>query len=80
MKHLYGITIDEYDSMVAAQGGGCAICGGQNWSGKSLSIDHNHNTNKVRGLLCNNCNTAIGLLGERIEVLASAINYLKENG
>lgn len=43
---------------------------------KKLSVDHCHKTGKVRGLLCSNCNTAIGLLKEDINVLKNAINYL----
>lgn len=55
----YGITLDEYEAMLAAQGGRCAICGKQ--AGKRrLSVDHNHATGKVRALLCIGCNVAVG--------------------
>ncbi len=67
MKSVYGITLEQYNKMFENQKGLCAICGlpetHKNMYGlKGLSIDHNHNTNKVRGLLCNNCNLAIGQL------------------
>jgi hypothetical protein len=66
LKHRYGITVAEYDAMLAAQGGRCAVCKqppGKNvrahWGGK-LCVDHCHETNKVRALLCNDCNLAVG--------------------
>ena len=60
----------------------CAICGKSNFPMKSISsgclvVDHNHKTNKVRGLLCHNCNRALGLLQDNTETLENAINYLK---
>ena len=58
-QRMYGITIEDYDRMYEEQGGRCAICrtdqpGG---AGERFSVDHDHETGKVRGLLCNNCNT-----------------------
>ena len=58
LKRTYGITIDEYDLLLASQSGGCAICGGRS-GGKNLAVDHDHSTGQVRGLLCKRHNTAI---------------------
>jgi|DEB0MinimDraft_4_1074332.scaffolds.fasta_scaffold82317_1 hypothetical protein len=53
--------------------GKCATCGSTN----RLCIDHDHKTNKPRGLLCHNCNTALGLVGDNLETLTNLIEYLK---
>ena len=55
----YGLTPGEYDAILVVQGGGCAICGGHNPSGQRLAVDHDHTTDRVRGLLCHSCNTKI---------------------
>ncbi len=82
----YGISIEEYDRMLEAQGNVCAICklperATNKRSGRvhNLAVDHCHDSGKVRGLLCSNCNTAIGLLKENADLFQSAVNYLKEN-
>lgn len=75
-KTVYGITPDEYFQMLSAQGGGCAICGRAPQPGKVLCVDHNHQTNKVRGLLCHGCNHALGCFGDTVEGLRKAIQYL----
>lgn len=72
---VYGITIKQYEEMLKRQGGCCAICGGINENGRRLAVDHDHETGKNRGLLCDKCNLAIGLFGD-IARLASAIKYL----
>jgi hypothetical protein len=74
----YGLRLGQYDEMLTAQGGVCAICGGVNKSGKKLAVDHDHESGRVRGLLCTNCNTAIGKLGHNKERLLSAIRYLED--
>lgn len=79
----YGITLDDYKSMHDAQEGLCAICGNpetqKHASGttKTLSVDHDHETNEVRGLLCNNCNRGLGFLGDDPENLERAARYLR---
>jgi hypothetical protein len=74
----YNLTIDDYNKMFTSQNGCCKICGKhQSEFKKSLSIDHNHQTNEVRGLLCNNCNTILGHAKDDIEILQNAIKYLK---
>lgn len=73
IKYKYGITLEEYDLMYSNQKGRCAIC---NEKKSKLCIDHNHTTGEIRGLLCKQCNHAIGLLKEKITSLRSAISYL----
>ena len=83
LKHRYGITAAEYDAMYETQKGCCAICGKHAEAGSSpahwknkLAVDHCHDTGKVRGLLCNDCNAGIGHLGnERVALAAAA--YLR---
>ena len=75
IKREFGITLDEYDAMVVAHGGVCAICGKPD-GGQALGVDHNHETGKVRGLLCRGCNTAIGSLHDSPLLLLFAIEYL----
>ena len=60
LKTLYGLTIEEYEFMQEIIGPECPICGKE----KILYIDHNHNTGKVRGLLCNHCNLMLGKFEE----------------
>jgi hypothetical protein len=78
----FGLTLEDYDTLVATQDNLCAICHkpetAQTPRGniKPLAVDHCHRTNVVRGLLCHRCNTAIGLLDDSNEHLLSAINYL----
>lgn len=64
--------------MLTSQGGTCAICHGTATVGR-LAVDHCHLTGKVRGLLCTNCNTALGKLKDSKELLLNAINYLEVN-
>lgn len=79
LKYVYGITLSEYENMLKAQNGVCAICFHVSDDGKNLCVDHNHDTGEVRGLLCSKCNTAIGLLKENTDYLLSAIKYLNYN-
>lgn len=80
-KWLYGITRDEYRKLWLSQGGVCAICVQPERTARNrlLTIDHDHATGQVRGLLCSQCNRAIGLLGDSPEVIEAAARYLKEN-
>ncbi len=78
----YGITIDDYMEMLASQDFGCAICEvkenayGQ-VSGRAFAVDHNHETGKVRGLLCQTCNRMLGLAGDSVERLKKSLDYLE---
>lgn len=80
LKRNYGITVNEYDEVLSAQGGVCAICGTDSPRGKGrFSVDHDHDTGQVRGLLCTCCNTGIGMFEDSVANLASAINYLNRH-
>lgn len=80
----FGITLEQYEQMEAAQGGVCAVCKQPERevhprSGKlrNLAVDHNHETGAIRGLLCNACNRGIGLLNDNPDLLETAAKYLK---
>jgi hypothetical protein len=76
----YGITAIDYDTMLAIQNYGCAICNIKTLRSDEgdLAVDHCHLTGKVRGLLCFHCNLILGMLKENIEIMKNAINYLRE--
>lgn len=78
----YNMTPADYDRLLEAQGGTCAICGvvSGSRSGRRLVVDHNHATGRVRGLLCFRCNTAIGKLGDSVHGLRNALAYLERAG
>jgi hypothetical protein len=76
IKCDYGLTLEQYEEMWIAQGGKCAICGKDSPS-RLLCVDHDHETGKVRGLLCVHCNHLLGNARDKIQVLASAIQYLE---
>lgn len=83
-KTKYGITPDQFEQMETAQKGVCAICSRQNQQvpGKAfrrLAVDHCHATKKIRGLLCTDCNTSIGKLGDTVEGLERALAYVRGN-
>src|SRR3990167_4775090 len=72
----FKITQDQYDAMWEAQGGVCAICGKACAMKSVLSVDHDHESGKVRGLLCGKCNIGLGLLGDNLCALLMALEYL----
>lgn len=72
----YGILIEAYDKMLEDQAGVCAICSNTPKKNRRLSLDHCHATGTVRGLLCDSCNQAIGLLRDNVKLLQSASDYL----
>lgn len=81
-KKKYGITLDEYNEILEAQGGKCYICkttepGG---AGYSFTVDHNHETKEVRGLLCCNCNRGLGYFRDNPATLLAAAQYLLDKG
>lgn len=81
----YGITGEQYDAMLAEQGGVCAVCGrpetrvAKSGAPFTLGVDHDHATGAVRGLLCGNCNFALGAVGDSIAVLRGLIDYLERH-
>tara|TARA_Y100001963_G_C6560454_1_gene344053 strand:+ start:174 stop:653 length:480 start_codon:yes stop_codon:yes gene_type:complete len=76
LQRKYGITIDDYERMLTEQKGVCAICG-NGGGNKHLHVDHCHDTNKVRGLLCFNCNNALGNFKDNTDLLNRASMYLQ---
>lgn len=74
----HGLTAREYDFLLQKQSGVCAICKKRrkNKNGTNLTVDHSHKTGKVRGLLCNQCNLALGLLEDCKARLLRAAKYL----
>ena len=83
LSTTYGMTVAEYNELLDAQGHVCAICGreepgahGRTGKKFRLSVDHCHDTGRIRGLLCQRCNRAIGLLGDDPVTLRKAITYL----
>jgi len=73
-------TYEDYNKMFNEQSGCCKICNKHQADlSKTLSVDHNHETGEARGLLCQRCNTILGMSLDSIEILNSAINYLREN-
>jgi hypothetical protein len=78
LKRAYGIGYAEYLKMLDAQNGCCAICGTSDTGNrKAFHVDHCHETGKVRGLLCGNCNSGIGNLRDDVGLLRRAIDYLE---
>lgn len=79
LKTNYGMTIEDFDSMLASQNGGCAICGTKPIEGipkTRMVIDHCHKTKAIRGILCDLCNTALGKFKDDVGLLNKAIDYL----
>lgn len=72
----YNLTQEQYEEMLKAQGGVCAICKNPSIN-KSLATDHDHKTNKIRNLLDSNCNAALGCYFDRIELIQNTIYYLE---
>jgi hypothetical protein len=77
LRRKYGITIEDYEAMLAAQGGECAICGAPEPDGASLHVDDCHDSGDVRGLLCFNCNAGLGMFDHEPGRLARAAAYLR---
>lgn len=77
-RRRYGFSGEEYTDLFNKQDGCCAICGNHQINMKRrLSVDHCHETNKVRGLLCQKCNRGLGLFNDSLDVLDKAKEYLK---
>jgi hypothetical protein len=81
VKSLYGIDGKGLQDLMNEQKGCCAICGESlvtPQTTRNYSVDHDHATGKVRGLLCGNCNAAVGLVNEDISICKSLIEYLRK--
>ena len=86
LRKKFGIGEEDYQILFDKQDGKCAICGSDSPRGrkngkggevKNFFVDHCHETGKVRGLLCNHCNRGLGLLGDNLLTLKSAVSYLE---
>lgn len=75
LKKLYGITMEDYERMLDEQHGGCAVCGTPPGA-RRLHVDHDHETGKVRSLLCNGCNAALGHLKEDPARMTAMAHYI----
>ena len=86
LQYRYGITLEEYNTILEEQNGECAVCGTDDPKGrqsgrgkvKGFYVDHNHETGEIRGLLCNNCNRSIGLFNDAPSILEKAVLYLRK--
>ncbi len=80
LQRAYGITVEEYSARLKQQDNKCACCGTTEAGGRHdtsfFVVDHCHDSGKVRGLLCHNCNTALGLLRDDVSTIANLISYL----
>lgn len=82
LKSNYGITNEVYERMLKEQGGKCAICGSEetkNSYTQHFAVDHCHTSGKVRGLLCDYCNTGLGRFNDDTDTLEKAVEYLKKS-
>lgn len=76
LYRLYGLSDEEYLVLLGSQHGVCATCFGVNPDGKRLAVDHDHETGKIRGLLCSGCNLALGSVKDNTETLERMLRYL----
>jgi len=75
LKKKFGITLEQYNDLLQKVGGKCPIC--NNIDKVRLSVDHDHKTGRVRGLLCSRCNRALGYVNDDVDRLTKLIEYLK---
>ena len=75
MRRKFKLTEQQYSELMNVDS--CQVCGGD--FGKKKCIDHCHTTDQIRGVLCHNCNTALGLVGDNVEVLSKLIQYLEQS-
>jgi hypothetical protein len=81
LKRKFGISLNEYQDKFNSQSGLCQICNKEEpVKGRLLSVDHCHETGKIRGLLCTLCNTTLGKVKDDIDLLESMIQYLERYG
>ncbi len=78
LKNAYGLTLDAYKAILESQGGRCAICG-EYPDKRPLSVDHDHHTMKIRGLLCTSCNFGLGYFKDNRAFVYDAFRYLNKH-
>jgi hypothetical protein len=81
LMYQFGLTLADYEAMLKAQGGLCALCGQPETATRkgtlrALCVDHCHESGRVRGLLCYRCNLAVGLIGDNAEWAGKLAAYL----
>jgi hypothetical protein len=79
LRRQYGLSLEQFNQMFEEQGKCCRTCHRTEPKGQNWVVDHDHVTNRIRGILCNLCNTAIGLLDENRETLVRLIEYLRSS-
>jgi Recombination endonuclease VII len=79
LLHMYGITPQQHDQMLEAQGYLCALCGCELTADAVPSVDHSHETDIIRGIVCRKCNLMIGLAEDDPKLLYLGIKYLRES-
>lgn len=77
LEKRYGITSEDYWTLYAYQDGRCYICGWATGKSRRLTVDHDHATGLVRGLLCRPCNTFLGTIRDSIDAAERLVAYLK---
>lgn len=75
LKQKYGLSAAEVEMLKASQGGICAVCSVR----PAVHVDHDHETRRVRGILCELCNGFLGAFGDDPELLRAAIDYLERH-
>lgn len=78
LKANYGISLKEFNSILEIQNGNCAICKKSEWKWRGPVVDHDHHSGRVRGILCHNCNLAIGHINEEPQIAKSMSDYLEK--
>lgn len=79
LKYQYGLSIEQFENLVNEQNNKCFICGVEGgYNGKPLYVDHCHATGKVRKLLCQHCNSGLGMFKDNPELLLKAAEYIKQ--
>jgi hypothetical protein len=76
LRHKYGMTVADFDAMLAAQGGRCALC---DRTGCKWNVDHDHATGLVRAILCKRCNCALGWFDDDPDALRRAADYIEHH-
>jgi len=76
IKRKYGLSGDDFNRLIDNQNGACAICERTDWNGKKPGVDHDHATGKIRGILCHNCNAALGHIKDNQKTAKAIFAYL----
>jgi len=78
--HKYRLSNVAFNILLKNQGGVCAICRKSDWNGRGPHVDHDHISGKVRGILCQNCNAALGMIGDDVKISRAMTDYLERVG